>query len=110
MLSGKSFAYAYISVQSSEVRGQSYFFSSEFSASRVWLRNQSSETFFSLEVRGQSLSQGQGSIFCCFHLLALSGAFVVKATKMQDAVDNDAMQFFIIVLMKEFCIASDRIQ
>ena len=44
------------------------------------------------------------------HQFALAGTLVVDAAKVQDAVDDDAVQFFIIILFKQFGIGANGVQ
>ena len=56
-----------------------------------------------------NLQEFQRFIFCRFHDLALSRAFVVDATEVQDAVDDDAMELLVVGLMEELGIGADGI-
>ena len=45
-----------------------------------------------------SLSQCEGTVLGGFHQLTLTGAFVVEAAEVEDAVDDDAVQFLVVRL------------
>ena len=53
---------------------------------------------------------GQSLVLIGFHDLALTRPFVVDATEMQNAMNNDAMQLIIVGLAKLLSIAAHRVQ
>ena len=57
-----------------------------------------------------ALSHGEGLVFFCLHDFALARALVVDATKVQDAVDDDAVQLFVVRAAKLLGIAAHGVE
>ena len=57
-----------------------------------------------------ALSHGEGLVFFCLHDFALARALVVDATKVQDAVDDDAVQLFVVRTAKLQGIAAHGVE
>lgn len=56
------------------------------------------------------LSHGESLVFGCFHNLAFAGAFVVDAAKVENAVNNGAVQFVLISGVELFGICFYRVE
>ena len=48
--------------------------------------------------REKRSAEGQGTVLRCFHFFALARPFVIKAAEVKNAVNNDTVQFLVIVL------------
>ena len=56
-----------------------------------------------------SISQFQCRVLGSLHLFTLARSFVVQPTKVQNAMNDDAMQFFVVGFAKQFGIRAYRI-
>jgi len=48
--------------------------------------------------------------FCCLHQLPFTGSFVVETAEVQDAVYDDAVQFFIVGFPELLGIGTDGVE
>ena len=53
---------------------------------------------------------GEGLVLGGFHDFALTRSLVVDATEMEDAVDDDTVQFLVVGTTKLICVSEDRVE